>query len=465
MPGVDPPLGAPYIPVNDPTVREEMLDVIGADDIMELYGDIPEDSQFTETLDLPEGASEYEVRSHVESLLSKNADPDEFVSFLGGGTWPHYVPALCDEIINRSEFLTAYVGDTYSDYGRHQAFFEAHSMLGELLEVDAVGLSMYDWATAAGDAARMTAQVTGRDEVIVPEYIHPDRLSVIENYFASLGEVTQVAFDPETGQLDLEDLQDKISSRTAGVYFENPTFVGTIETEPEAISDIAHDNGALSAVGVDPISLGILEGPGKYGADIVVGEGQPLGVHQNFGGGAMGIMACRDDEDILSAMPAQLVTIAPTEDGEGHGFSFWALPDRSMYHERASTQNIVGSSTALWTIAAGVYLALLGPELSDLGKTITTKSRYAKDRLDDLDGVEAPLFEAPHFKEFLVNFDGSGVDVATVNEELLEYGIQGGRDVSDELPEFGESALYCVTEVHERDAIDDLASSLEEVTG
>lgn len=463
MPSDDGGYHAPYIPNNDPQVRQEMLAEIGVDDVEELYSDIPEALRFDETLALPSAESEFQVRKHIESLLSKNKSTGEMLNFLGGGCWPHHVPALCDEIKGRSEFLTAYAGETYTDLGRYQAFFEAHSMLGDLIGLDAVGLSVYDWATAAGDATRMAAKITNRHEILVPEIIHPDRLSVIRNYCRPLADITLIGYDSETGQIDIDDLQDEISSATAGVYFENPSYSGIIEGNANAISEIAHDHGALSVVGVDPISLGVMAAPADYGADIVCGEGQPLGMHMNYGGGAMGILACRDEEPFISAIPTQLVTIAPTRDGDDFGFSWWALPERSMYHERGNTESLVGSSTALWTIASAVYLALLGPDIQRIGETIMQKSHYAKRQLSGINGIKTDVFDAPHFKEFVIKYVDSDVTVREVNEALRENGIQGGKNLSDELPELGESALFCVTEVHSQDDIHVLAETLAEV--
>ncbi len=454
---------SPYIPNNDAEIREEMLQEIGVKDVEELYADIPESSRFRGKLNIPPSMSESEVKKHVSSILSKNRSNEEVISFLGAGCWPHYVPALCDEVKGRSEFLTAYAGETYSDLGKFQALFEFQSMMGELLNLDAVGLSVYDWATACGDAARMAAKVTGDSEILVPRLINPERLSVMRNYCESLAEVNLVDYSPETGLLDLEDLKEKISADTAGVYIENPSYLGFIEENGKEISEIAHDYDALSIVGVDPISLGVLSPPGDYGADIVCGEGQPLGMHMNYGGGLVGILACRDEERIVSAMPCQLLTIAPEAEGDNFGFSWWALPERSMYFERAKVKSIVGSSTALWSIAAGVYLALVGSDLDKLGETIMQKSHYAKQLISQIDGVSVPVFESSYFKEFTVNFDNTDKSVKEVNQELLDEGIQGGKDLSEEFPELGETALYCVTEIHDQEEIEKLARTLEGV--
>lgn len=210
--------------------------------------------------------AEHDLKKHMEKILSKNRDCDEYVSFLGAGCWKHYVPAVCDEIARRSEFLTAYGGEGYSDLGRFQAFFEFQSMIGELVGMDVVGLPTYDWGASAGNAVRMASRINGRKEVLVPKIISPDRLAIMRNFcqpkvMPSHIDIKLVDYDSETGMIDIEDLKSKISSNTAGVYFENPSYFGIIEAHSEEISKMAHENGAESIVGVDPISLGVLARP------------------------------------------------------------------------------------------------------------------------------------------------------------------------------------------------------------
>jgi len=270
----------PYIPNSVPEVKKQMLEEIGASTIDELYEDIPEDLRFKGEMNLPEPfLSEYELKKHVDQLLAKNKTCQENLSFLGGDCWQHYVPAICDEINQRSEFLTAYAGEPYEDHGRFQALFEYASMMGELLDMDVVNVPTYDWGQAASTSIRMAARITKRSEVLVAESISPDRLSVIRNYCKPVIKIRLVKFDKETGKINIADLKEKISSNTAGIYFENPSYLGCIEDQGKIISDIAHTHGALSLIGVDPISLGRLIPPSNYGADIVCGDIQGLGMH------------------------------------------------------------------------------------------------------------------------------------------------------------------------------------------
>lgn len=269
--------------------------------------------------------------------------------------------------------------------------------------------------------------------------------------------------DPTTGQMDLDALRDAISGETAAVYFENPSYLGFIEAQGNEISKIAHDHGALCVVAVDPISLGILTPPADYGADIVCGDIQSLGIHMQFGGGHGGFIATHDDERFVLEYPSRLFGIAPTSVPGEYGFGDIAY-ERTSFAVREEGKEWVGTAAALWGITAGVYLALMGPQgMVDIGQGIMARARYAMMQLDRIEGVKAPAFDLPHFQEFVVNLDGTGQTVAQINQALLDYGILGGVDLSQEFPKLGQSALFCVTEVHTQADIDRLASTLQEV--
>jgi glycine dehydrogenase subunit 1 len=298
---------------------------------------------------------------------------------------------------------------------------------------------------------------------LVARTISSDLLSRIRDYCKPAAEVKLVGYDTETGQLDLDSLTAQISERTAAVYFENPSYLGFIETRGEEIARIAHEHGAVSVVGVDPISLGILTPPADYGADIVCGDIQPLGMHMQFGGGHAGYIATRDEGEYVMEYPSRLFGIAPTSVPGEYGFGDVAY-ERTSFAVREGGKEWVGTAAALWGITAGVYLALMGPQgMADIGEGIMARSRYATLRLDEIEGIRAPVFRSPHFKEFVVCLDGTGKTVAEINKALLARGIFGGKDLTQEFPELGNSALYCVTEVHTKDDIDRLVSALKEV--
>jgi len=458
----------PYIPNSVPEVQEEMLKVIGVSSIEELIDKvIPKELQFKGELGLPEPLlSEYELKRHVMKILSKNKTCEEYLCFLGGGTWPHYVPAICDEIASRAEFLTAYAGETYEDHGRWQALFEYQSLMAELLDMDVVSVPIYSWGHAAGTSIRMASRITGKNEALIVDTISPERRRIIENYVEPHVKIKWIKHDPETGMMDLEDLKSKIPSNTAAVYFENPSYLGFIETQGKEISEIAHDKGALVVVGVDPISLGVLELPSHYGADIVCGDLQPLGIHMNFGGGLAGFVATRDDPKFVKEIPYRIFGLAKTIVEGEYGFGDLAFERTSFMVRETPTESkeFVGTAAALWGIVAGVYLALMGPKgMWEIGKTIMQRSKYAMKRLSEIEGVMVPRFKAPHFKEFVVDFNATNMTVKEINARLLDYGIIGGIDLSRDFPELGNSALYCVTEIHTKEDIDRLHDALEEI--
>ena len=452
-----------YIPNSAPGVREAMLKEIGYDDVEQIYEEIPKALRFRGELKIPkETLSELEVAKRIRAMLAKNRTTEELLSFLGSGCWPHYVPALCDEIAGRSEFLTAYAGSDATDHGRYQAMFEYQSMMGDLLAMDVVSTPVYDGCTASGDAMHMASRVTQGKEVLLPKTVSPERLATLRNYCDPWLQIETVDHDSRTGQLDLADLKRKISNRTAAIYIETPSYLGFIETQCEEIAHIAHDKGALLIAHVNPASLGLLTPPGEYGADIACGEGQPIGVHMHCGGATLGILACNDAERFLELMPSFLVGISGTLAEGEYAFSWHALWDRMVYATRDKAKSFTGTSSWLWGIAAAVYMALMGPDgMRQLGEVNMQKAYYAMELLSGIKGVQVPVFASPHFNEFVINFGDTGKTVSEINQALFRQGILGGKDLSKEFPEFGQSALYCVTEAHGKEDIQRLVQALE----
>ena len=453
----------PYIPNSVPEVKAKMLEEIGVKDIDELYEDIPEELRFKGKMNLPEPLlSESDLRRHVEKILAKNKSCQEAVSFLGGGCYSHYVPSVCDEVNRRAEFLTAYAGEPYEDHGRFQALFEYESLMAELLDFDVVNVPTFDWCQAASTANRMACRITGRSKVLIADTTAPARLSAIRNYCHPVVEIVTVKHDPETGMLDLDDLRAKMTKDIAGIYFENPNYFGIIESQGKIISEIAHANGSLCVVGVDPITLGVLTPPSQYGADIACGDIQSLGLHMYLGGATAGFISSRDEEKFVMEYPSRLFGIGKTSvDGE-YGFGDVAY-DRTSFGVREEGKEYVGTAAALWGITAAVYLSLMGPKgMFEVGQTILQKSQYAIKQLSEINGVKA-RFTSANFKEFVVDFNDTGKTVAQINSALMDKGFYGGKDLSTEFPELGQSALYCITETHSKEEIDGLATAIHEI--
>ncbi len=453
----------PYIPNSVPEIQNAMLAELGLSSLDELHAEVPEALKLTENMNLPRAmGSEFELKKHVLGLLNKNRHCEEYLNFLGAGCWQHYVPALCDEINSRGEFLTAYGGEMYNDFGRFQALFEYQSMVAELVDMEVVNVPTMDWSQAASTALRMACRLNGRTEVLVPELMDPDKFKVMKNYCAPQITLIPVAYDTATGLLDLEDMKSKISDKTAAVYFENPSYLGFMETQGQAISDMAHAAGAQSIVGVDPSSLGVLAPPPQYGADIVCGDLQPLGIHMNFGGGQSGFMATRDEEAYVMEFPSRLFGLVPTKVEGEYGFDDVAYDRTSFGHHREHGKEYVGTQSALWGITAGVYLATMGPRgMEELGQNILAKNAYATSVIDALPGVKASRFDAAGFKEFVVDFNDTGKSVVEINAALLKEEIFGGKDLSKTFPALGQCALYCFTEIHGKAEIDALAAALK----
>jgi glycine dehydrogenase subunit 1 len=458
------PYSHPYIPNSLPEI-DEMMREIGIKTIDELYIDVPDIYRLKKTLNLPESHSELEVKQHVEKLLSKNKTCKDISVFLGAGCWPHYVPAVVKAIIQRGELLTSYTPyQPEISQGMLQILFEYQSMICELTEMEVANCSMYDWASALGEAARMAVRVTHRNKILIPKIIHPDRKAILRTYTEPVGiTIQEVNYETGTGQIDLQDLRAKISEKAAAVYIENPSYLGFIETNMEEIEKEAHEKGALFIVGVDPTSLGVLKPPGEYGADIVVGEGQPLGNPMNYGGPLLGIFACRGDLHLIRQLPGRVIGMTTTVDGSQKAFCM-ALQTREQHIRREKATSNICSNESLCAVAAAVYLALLGPEgFRELSEIIMLRANYAIQLLSEIEGLHVPVFDSIHFKEFTVNFDSVNLTVNKVHRRLLEHGIHGGKDISKEFPELGETALYCITEVHSKEEIDRLATILEKI--
>ena len=444
-----------------------MLATIGVQDVEELYRAIPERLRFRGPLDLPEPClSECELERRVRRILARNVTCDDYLSFLGGGCEQHHVPAVVDAMISRGEFLTAYYGNAYTDHGKFQALFEYQSLLCDLLGMEVAGYPLTCGLHASGTAVRMAARITGRSEVLVPATMNPRRLQQMRTYCqrSEVKTITALAYDPVSGLLDRRDLEDKLHRNVACVLVENPSYLGVIESEMEAIADTAHAEGALLVACVNPISLGVLASPGDYDSDIACGDSQPLGVHMNYGGGATGFVATREIAAHIAEFPNQMVNITSTVGDEGFGFTMFAYPERLSYMARELGKDYTGTNAALWAIANAVYLSLMGPQgMREIGETIVKKAHFARQLLSEIPGVTVP-FSAAHFNEFVVNFDSIGKSVAEINRALLEKRIFGGIDLSGDFAVLGQSALFCISEVHTVGDLETLRDALSEVT-
>jgi len=335
--------------------------------------------------------------------------------------------------------------------------------MSDLLEMDIVNASLYDWSTAIAEAFLMTCRLNKRKKFLVPSTMNPQHLEVVKTIVEPWGiELVKLKYDYEKGIIDLNDLEEKIDGNTGGVYIENPSFLGFIETQVDDISKIVHENNSMFIVGVDPISLGILRPPGKYGADIVVGEGQPLGLGLNYGGPLLGIFAIRYDEKMLRQLPGRLIGVTKTLDGNDIGYTM-ILQTREQHIRREKATSNICTNESLCAIIAAVYISLLGKNgFKKIGENIFYKCNYALKRFMEIDEVEIPFSKAIHFKEFVIKY--RELSIERIHSYLKRHGIQPGLPLKRYFPEFGESALYCFTEIHSKNDIDFLVEKVSEVS-
>jgi glycine dehydrogenase subunit 1 len=458
----------PYMANSAEGSKQALLDAVGITDVEQLFTQIPADHRSEGKIEHRTAVtSEHALRRMLEGRLRGGISTDSHLSFLGGGYWKHHIPALCDEIAARPEISLSVWGTPSSDHGRNQIWFEWASQLGALLELEFVGLPVYSWGCAAGHALRMAARLTGRNVVIIPSNLDRERRLVIDTYcgYRELNgslTVREVPVDAATGTVTPAALAAVLGDDVAAVYLETPNSWGVIEAEIAALVALAHDHGAEVVAGVDPISLGALASPAAFGADILVGSLQPMGIPLYAGGGVGGFIASRDEERYARQFPTLQVSIAPTR-VEGQRAFGLTLFEQSSYGSRELGNDWTGNSVYLWTVRNAVYLSLLGPTgMRELAETIVANARRTAQLIGELPGVTV-RYAGSIFKEFVVDFSGTGKSVAEINAALLERGILGGHDLTGSHDGLDGCALYCVTEVISEGDARDLVDALKGV--
>ena len=459
----------PWIPSSTPEAVEKMLRVLGIKSVEELFSDIPESIRLSkeawERLEIGLGrpVSEVEARRIVDSKLDKNTKL-KAPPFLGGGVYPHYVPPLVTYIISRGEFLTAYTPyQAEISQGLMQALFEYQSLMAELLDMDVVNASMYDWGSAAAEAILMALRVNkDRKKVVLPANMNPFHRRVVETYtWPHNVKLVTVPYDKERGTVDLEELKKLVDEDTAAVYLQYPNFFGIVESDAKAVGEVAHEKKALFIAGVYPIALGLLKSPGELGADIAVAEGQPLGAGLNYGGPYLGVFATRYDMNLVRQMPGRIIGLAESKHGE-RAFAM-ILQTREQHIRREKATSNICTNEALVAIAAAVYLSMLGKNgIVKLAEINYYRAHYAWHKLKEA-GFNVEVFKEDFFNEFPVSFNEIGLKYQVVHEELLKRGIHGGLYIRPFYPELGEVALYAFTELHFKEDVDMLVEALKEI--
>ncbi|NHI83468.1 MAG: aminomethyl-transferring glycine dehydrogenase subunit GcvPA [Candidatus Thorarchaeota archaeon] len=455
----------PWIPMTE-EIRAEMLQSMGKKEIGDLFSNIPSEFRLKYELELPDSHSEMEVVQRLTELASRNKSADNGRVFLGAGASLHYIPAAVPALAGRSELVTSYTSyQPETSQGMLQTLFEYQSMMAELLRVDVVNSSMYDMASGLAEAILMCARVKkGRTKFLLPASINPSHYRVSKTYTDPLEiELQKVDFDTQTGLMSLDDLESKLNNGVAGVYIENPSYLGLIESQVDRIADLVHDADVLFVVGADIMSLGILRAPGDYDADIVVGEGQGLGSPVSFGGPFLGVFGCKDDMKLIRQLPGRLVGMTRTEEEPYERGYVLTLSPREQHIRREKATSNICSNQALMAVTAAVYTAIMGPSaFRDLGEAVAYKSHYAAKKLNEIKGIKAPAIGHAFWKEFVVRFE-NGTSAQVVHEGLLKRNLHGGKILTEEFPELGESMLFCVTEKHSKEVIDEMASCVAEI--
>jgi glycine dehydrogenase subunit 1 len=435
-----------------PADRAEMLEAIGVDSPAALFEQIPESLRLGRPLELPDGLGEAEVFERLSELAERNVDAEREVCFVGAGMYDHYVPAIVDAITQRSEFLTPYTPyQPEISQGGLQAMFEFQTAMSELTALPVSSAGLYEGPSSVASAGYLAIGATKRRRFVVSRGLHPHSRETLATYSVGYGaELVEVGL--EEGLTDPAALADAVDGETAAVFLQSPNFLGAVE-DLDALGAVAKEHGALLVVACDPIALSVLKPPGECGADIALGEGQPLGNRLDFGGPSFGFFCATEEQ--IRRMPGRIA--GETTDVDGRRGFVLALQTREQHIRREKATNNICTAQALNALAAMVHLAWLGRRgFRELGELLVRRTAYARERLAAVDGVE-PLHEAPVVREFAVRLEAP---VEAVLDRCAERGIAAGYPLGREYPEHADGLLVAITERRTREQIDALAEAL-----
>ena len=445
----------PYIP-NTKDDQKKMLEEIGVESINDLFESIPPHLRLKTEVNLPSSLSEMELIGRLRGLSKKNVSLDEYISFLGAGSYDHFIPTIIDHLSNRAEFYTSYTPyQAEASQGTLQAIYEYQSLICNLFKMDVSNASMYDGATALAEAVILAYNVNHRQKVLVSKTIHPEYRQVLTTYVEKTLGLSIIEINYRNGITDLTELEEKIDEDTSCVVVQNPNFFGCLE-EVKEIEKIVRKFGSLYIISVDPISLGLLIPPGDYNVDVAVGEGQALGNHLNFGGPYLGIFTCK--KEFLRKMPGRVV--GETTDKKGKRGFVLTLQTREQHIRRERATSNICTNHNLNALRAAIYLSTLGEEgLKEVANLCLQKSHYAAERICQISGFELS-FTSSFLKEFSVKCP---VSSHKINKLLWENKIIGGFDLGKFYPELRDCLLFCVTEKRTKGEIDKLTLLLEKM--
>jgi len=440
-----------YLPTT-PENRRAMLETIGARSVEDLLVKIPAKARLGRPLAVPPALAETDLVRHMRALAGRNADADAYTCFLGGGAYDHYVPSPINHLILRGEYFTAYTPyQPEASQGTLRTIYEYQTMMAELTGMDVANASIYDGASSLAEAALMAHAVTGRRDVVVSGAVHPQYRRVTATYCAGAGIRVRHVAAPD-GVLDGDAARRLVGDATAALVIQSPNFYGCLE-DIAAAAEIAHAAGAMLVVVSDPVNLGVLEAPGRLGADIVVGEGQGLGVPLSYGGPYLGVFAAK--QDFVRRLPGRLVGATVDLDGD-RGFVL-TLQAREQHIRRAKATSNICTNVALCALMATIYTATLGKQgLVRVGELSMARAHYAAERLAAVPGVSL-RFRAPFFKEFTLRLPKAPDRVVA---RLARDRILAGVPLRTYDRALGDCLLVAVTEKRTREEIDALAAAL-----
>jgi glycine dehydrogenase subunit 1 len=444
-----------YLSLSDKD-RKEMLAAAGVAKIDDLFCCIPEAVRLRRPLDLPAAQPEIELVRTIEAIGRKNSAAGH-LAFLGGGAYEHFIPTVVDSLSSRGEFVSPYTPyQPEVSQGTLQIIFEFQTLICQLAGLDIANASLYDGSTGTAEAVLMAQRITARIKVVLSRGLHPQFREVVRTYIKNLGiEAVEVGYGPD-GRIDRGALGRILDEQTAAVVFQSPNFFGVIE-DVQALSGAAHGVKALSvAVVAEAVSLGLLETPGKLGADIVTGEGQSFGIPLSFGGPYLGFMACK--KEFLRQMPGRIAGQTVDKDGR-RGFVL-TLSTREQHIRRERATSNICTNQALCALRATIFMETLGKQgLREMARQNAQKAAYAAGRLGAVPGV-TKRFTGPFFNEFVVALPKPW---PAVDAGLKAKGLIGGYGLEPAYPELKDAALVCVTEMRTKSEIDRLAGALQEV--
>jgi glycine dehydrogenase subunit 1 len=437
--------------------KEQMLGEIGVESVESLFSVIPVELR-KDAPHLPGALSEAELIGHFKGLGKRNGDTNQYNSFLGAGAYDHFIPSVVNALASRGEFLTSYTPyQPEASQGTLQALYEFQTLICELTGLDVANASMYDGATALAEAALLAIRHTERNKILVSRTVHPEYRAVLASYLKPL-ETSLVEVKMAEGVTDVSALKKLIDEGTAAVILQHPNFFGCLE-EVDTVSSIAHEKGALLVACVSPISLGLLSPPGDYGADVAVGDAQPLGNPLHYGGPHVGFFAVR--KELMRRIPGRLV--GATTDLEGRRAFVLTLQAREQHIRRQRAVSNICTNQNLLALRATIYLCALGKGgLRELAELNLQKAHYARDLICAIEGYSSP-FNRPFFNEFVIQLP-KGLTPEGLNKKLYKRGIVGGLALKRFYPELKNSMLFCVTENKTRAQIEALVNNLKEVS-